>query len=273
MSRMVTDRWPAGHRAALILTFDVDGEYGVINTHGPEQSFWRSQARYDLEAGVWRILDILSDFDLTATFCWVGRAAEYRPDAVLAAHTNGHEIATHGWDHRYLSTMTPDEQREDIVRTRRAIEQITGEEPVGHKSPGWRFNEATVAVLQELGFSWNMDIADRDRPYLMQPDPAGPPLVQLPPSRLWDDYTYFVDTMMPPRHAFECWRDEFDTLRDEGKLMCFTFHPFVTGRPGPSRALRLFLDYVIGLGDVWIARADHVALWWLEQERTAERET
>ena len=260
-------RWPSGHRAALVLSFDVDAEYGIINANGPDDWFWRSQARYDLDAGIWRILTILGDFDVSGTFCWVGRAAEDRPDAVRAAHDGGHEIATHGWDHRHYTPMTADEQRADLDRTRAALQGITGTRPIGHKTPGWRFNEQTVPVLQDLGFRWNMDVASADLPYLMRPDPNGPPLVQLPPSRLWDDYTYFVDATVPPRYAFEMWRDDVDVLRHEGKLMCLTFHPFVSGRPAPSRALTMLLDYVIGLGDVWIARADHVAFWWLEREQ------
>lgn len=262
-----TRNWPAGHRAALVLTFDVDAEYGVINHYGADAWQWRSQAKYDLEAGVWRILRILEDFDIAASFCWVGRAAEDRPDAVRAAFDAGHEIAAHGWDHRYYTSMSRAEQRQDVERTCDAIEAATGERPVGHKTPGWRFNEETVAVLQDLGLRWNMDIASADLPYLMAPEADKPPVVQLPPSRLWDDYTYFVDTMMPPPDAFECWRAELDTLRAEGKLMSFTFHPFVTGRPGSSTALVNFLDYVASLGDVWIARADHVATWWLEQSK------
>jgi peptidoglycan/xylan/chitin deacetylase (PgdA/CDA1 family) len=236
--RAAPPAWPAGHRAALIVSIDVDGEYGVIAHHGADDWYWRAQARYDLEAGVWRLLEILADYDVKATFCWVGRAAEDRPDAVLAAHRAGHEIATHGWDHRTYASMTRDEQREDLTRTRDLLASLTGTTPVGHKSPFWRFNEHTVPLLQEL-----------------------------PPSRLWDDYSFFVDWVMPPRHAFELWRDDLDVLRAEGKLMCLTLHPWVGGRPGPSRALTQFLDYAIALGDVWIARADHVALWWQERER------
>lgn len=259
--------WPASHRAALIVSIDVDGEYGVIAHHGADDWYWRAQARYDLEAGVWRLLEILADYDVKGTFCWVGRAAEDRPDAVLAAHRAGHEIAAHGWDHRTYASMTRDEQREDLIRTRDLLASLTGTTPVGHKSPFWRFNEHTVPLLQELGFRWNMDIAVGDLPVAMRPHPELAPVIQLPPSRLWDDYSFFVDWVMPPRHAFELWRDDLDVLRAEGKLMCLTLHPWVGGRPGPSRALTQFLDYAIALGDVWIARADHIALWWQERER------
>jgi peptidoglycan-N-acetylglucosamine deacetylase len=260
-----TPVWPAGHRAALVLSFDVDGEYGEINHRGPDDWYWRSQARYDLETGVWRVLEILADFDVAGTFCWVGRCVEERPDAVRAAHDAGHESATHGWDHRYFRDMTADEQRDDVERTRQVIEGVTGVRPVGHKTPAWRFNEQTVPVLQSLGFLWNMDMASADRPFLERPDPALSPVVQLPPSRLWDDYSYFVDPIVPPNHAYEMWREDIDVLRAGGGLMSLTFHPWVIGRPAPSRALLHFVDYVISLGDVWIARADHVARWWIER--------
>ena len=72
-------------------------------------------------------------------------------------------------------------------------------------------------------------------------------------------------TCSPPRQAFETWRDDLDVLRDEGGLMCLTLHPFVSGRPGPSRTLAWLLDYAIDLGDVWIARADAIANWWLRR--------
>jgi peptidoglycan/xylan/chitin deacetylase (PgdA/CDA1 family) len=266
-----TRNWPAGHRAALALTFDVDGEYGVINRYGSDDWYWRSQAQYDLETGIWRVLDILADFDVQATFCWVGRCTEDRPDAVRAVHDAGHESATHGWDHRYYRDMTPEQQSEDIKRTASAIADITGEHPVGHKSSSWRFNEHTVPVLQSLGLEWNMDYASGERPFLHQPDPEYPALIQLPPSRLWDDYAYFVDQIGPPDNAYNMWREDIDVLRAEGKLMCLTFHPWVIGRPAPSRALVHFLDYVVGLGDVWIARADHIARWW--RDTAGESET
>ncbi len=273
MLEMRSDIWPAGHRSAVVLSFDVDGEYGEVNHRGPDDWYWRSNAQYDQQAGIWRILRILEDFDVAATFCWVGKVAEERPDIVKTAFDAGHEISTHGWDHRHFSDMTAGEQRDDLVRTRTLLQQITGERPVGHKTPGWRFNEQTVPLLQELGFRWNMDYASNDVPFLMAPDADKEPIVQLPPSRLWDDYSYFVDPIAPPRHAFEMWRDDIDVLRAEGKLMCLTFHPWVTGRPAPSRALTMFLDYVVSLGDVWIARADHVANWWLERLASENRAT
>jgi peptidoglycan/xylan/chitin deacetylase (PgdA/CDA1 family) len=260
--------WPAGHRSALVVSIDVDGPYGEMNHHGPDDSYWRSQAEYDLTAGIWRLLDLLRDREVPATFCWVGRCVEDRPDAVERAASDGHDHAIHSWDHRYYTPMSFDEQMDDASRTIAALERVTGKRPSGHKSPGWRFNDQTTKVVQELELSWQMDKAHADVPWLEWPDPDGAPIVQLPPSRFYDDYTYFVDWTVNPRNAAEFWRDDLDVLRAEGKLMCLTLHPWVSGRPGPSTAISNLLDYAIGLGDVWLAHADHVAAWWLAREQS-----
>ena len=109
MSAPPGDRWPAGHRSALIVSIDVDGPYGEINHHGADDSYWVSQAEYDLNAGVWRLLDLLGDRDIAASFCWVGRCVEDRPDAVERAEADGHDHAIHSWDHRYYTPMSFDE--------------------------------------------------------------------------------------------------------------------------------------------------------------------
>lgn len=263
----VPQRWPAGHRAALIISIDVDGEYGEINHHGADDYYWRSQASYGLETGIWRLFDLLADRGLPGTFCWVGRCAEDRPDAVERSEVDGHEQAIHSWDHRYYRDLSLEEQRADMERTLSAIESITGTRPRGHKTPAWRYNEQTLAVAQELGLLWRMDAATADLPWLATPNSDREPIVELPPSRFYDDYTYFVDWTVNPRLTGEFWRDDLDVLRAEGKLMCLTLHPWVSGRPGPSTAIANLLDYAISLGDIWITRADQVARWWVERSR------
>ena len=256
--------WPAGHRAALCLSFDVDGHYGEANYRKPDETYWLSKTAYD-PVGVSRLLDLLADTGVPATFCWVGRAAEDHPYLVERAVAEGHEIALHSWDHRYYHQMTDEEQRSDMLRTFETLSRISKTTPTGHKTAGWRFNEFTHRLAQELGLDWVMDIPTGDLPELMQPDPLRTPLVQLPPSWLHDDYNFFVDRVLTPQSTFEFWRDDLDVLRTEGKLLCLTMHPFVSGRPGPSRAVARLIDHAIDAGDVWIARADHIARWWLER--------
>jgi peptidoglycan/xylan/chitin deacetylase (PgdA/CDA1 family) len=263
-------RWPAGHRAALCLTFDVDGVYGEANYQPATNTYAISQTAYDA-TGTVRILELLADFGVPATFCWVGRVADEDPALVRRAAAEGHEIALHTWDHRYLNQMTDDEQRVVFRRTFDALKLFTGYVPTGVNSGGWRYNAATHAIAQEFQLDWVMDIPNGDLPSFVSPNPTGSPLVNLPPAAHYDDYNFFVDRMLTPQATFEFWRDDLDVLRSEGKLMCLTMHPFVSGRPGPSRALARLIDYAIDAGDVWIARADHIARWWIE--RAHERET
>jgi peptidoglycan-N-acetylglucosamine deacetylase len=256
--------WPAGHRSALCVSIDVDGRYGEANSRAAEETYWLSQTAYD-PTGTVRLLNLLADFGVQATFCWVGRVAEEQPVLLRRCVADGHEIALHTWDHRPYNRLSRQEQAEDMQKTLAALQRLGGVAPAGHKTGGWRFDEHTFALAQELGLAWVMDEPGGDLPYFVQPDPTRPPLVQLPPSRLWDDYTFFVDQTVTPQATFEFWREDLDVLRDDGGLMCLTLHPFVTGRPAPSRALARLLDYAIDLGDVWIARADQIAAWWTER--------
>ncbi len=258
--------WPGGHRAVLCVSIDVDGVYGEANYREPEDVYWTSQALYD-PAGTDRLLGVLGDAGVPATFCWVGRAAEEQPEQVRRAVAEGHELALHSWDHRYYVRLGETGQRLDMERSFEALERIGGVAPTGHKTPGWRYDETTHALAQSMGLAWVMDEPRGDLPTLLRPNPALPPLVNLPPSRWFDDYTYHVDHVLTPQAAYEAWREDLDVLRAEGRAMFLTLHPFVSGRPGPSRTLARLLDYAIDLGDVWIARADHVARWWLERAR------
>ncbi|MFN8592932.1 MAG: polysaccharide deacetylase family protein [Thermomicrobiales bacterium] len=264
MSERAAERWPDRYRCALCVSIDVDGRYGEANYRSADDMYWISQTAYD-SPGTQRLLAVLADRDVSATFCWVGRAAEDHPLDLRSAVAAGHEIAIHTWEHRPYNRMTADEQRADMARTLDLLTRLSGTTPVGHKTASWRYDEFTHRLAQELGLLWVMDEPGGDLPYLIQPDPEFPPLVQLPPSAWFDDYTFFVEQAQTPRHVFETWRDDLDVLRDEGGLMCLTLHPFVSGRPAASRSLAWLLDYAIGLGDVWIARADRIAHWWLEQ--------
>lgn len=265
-------RWPEGYRAALCVSVDVDGRYGETNARTPDP-FWINQTAYD-PTGLGRLLEIFADADVAATFCWVGRVAEERPDLVERAVAAGHEIACHSWDHRAYVDLDRDAQRADVEQTRAALTRIAGVAPVGHKTPGWRYDAQTFGVLRELGFAWAMDEPGGDLPYVHPPDPpessggadpSSPALIHLPPSWLFDDYPFFVDRLLTPAQTFDFWREDLDQLRAEGKLMCLTLHPFVAGRPGPSRAVVRLLDHAIEAGDIWITRADRLAAWWRER--------
>lgn len=259
-----TPNWPTDHRAAVCITIDVDGPYGERNYRDPSDSYWLSQTDYEA-TGLQRMLDILADFDLQASVFWVGRAAEDLPQLIQDTVAGGHELGLHTWEHRYLNRMSDSEQLDDYLRTRETIERVSGVTPLGHKSAGWRFDESTHRIAQEIGIEWIVDLPNGDLPSFVSHTEARPPLVNLPPSFLLSDYHWYVDNVASPNQVANAWQDDLDMLREDGGMMTLTLHPFVTGRPGPMRGFARFLDYAVSLGDIWIAPAGQVARWWRER--------
>src|SRR5262249_18456479 len=80
---------------------------------------------------------------------------------VRAIQQAGHEIASHGWDHRRVLAMTPAAFRQDVRQSKDALEQITGEAVLGYRAPTFSIMRATAWALDglaELGFESDSSI-------------------------------------------------------------------------------------------------------------------
>ena len=111
--------------------------------------------------GVTRILEILKPKQIKATFFMVGKLAEKRPEIVKKIQAEGHEIASHGYSHRPINSMTPDEFREDLVRSLAVLKGITGEEVLGYRAPGYTITKSTlwaIDVIKEAGLIYDSSI-------------------------------------------------------------------------------------------------------------------
>src|SRR5207245_2409746 len=76
------------------------------------------------------LLDQLAEHAARATFFIVGQTARANPALVRAIQRAGHEVASHGWDHQRVLTMTPASFRRDVAQSKDALEQLTGAEVV-----------------------------------------------------------------------------------------------------------------------------------------------
>jgi polysaccharide deacetylase family protein (PEP-CTERM system associated) len=107
------------------------------------------------------VLDALTAADVRATFFVVGQLAETNPGLVRAIRSAGHEVASHGWDHRRILAMTPRAFREDIRRSKDALEQVIGDEVVGYRAPTFSIVRSTawaLDVLVESGLTYDSSI-------------------------------------------------------------------------------------------------------------------
>src|SRR5207249_2385052 len=87
--------------------------------------------------GVHRLLDLLQRHRAQATFFVLGWVADRHSLLVRAIAAAGHEVASHGWDHRRVTRHTPAAFRESVRRTKSVLEGIVGEPVVGFRAPSF----------------------------------------------------------------------------------------------------------------------------------------
>lgn len=85
-----------------------------------------------------------------ATFFCLGWIAERYPHLIREIQARGHEIASHGYDHRMVTTLSPGEFREDIRKSKAILEDLTGERVLGYRAPSYSITRQTLWALEIL---------------------------------------------------------------------------------------------------------------------------
>ena len=120
------------------LTFDVDTEAPILVESGlyARNAGVMSHQAYGPNVGIPRILDLLREYALPATFFVPGWSADRYPQTVEAILEAGHEIGHHSYAHFSPFAQTEDEERADFERALETLRRV-GVEPVGFRSPSW----------------------------------------------------------------------------------------------------------------------------------------
>jgi peptidoglycan/xylan/chitin deacetylase (PgdA/CDA1 family) len=109
-----------------------------------------------------RLLDLLNDYGIPATFFLVGGMAEKFPHTVRRIVAEGHEVGNHTWSHPNLRHLSRERKLEEIVRTNELLTSL-GAQPACLRPPYGAFDDYTVEVADSLGLSvvlWSMDTKD-----------------------------------------------------------------------------------------------------------------
>jgi len=143
------------------LTIDVE-DYFMVSAFADIVSFedWH---RYEsrIENNTYKVLDLLDEYGVKATFFVLGWVAEHYPEIVGDIHGRGHEIACHGYNHRLVYKLSPAEFREDIGKSRTLIEDITGEPVLGYRAASYSIIKDSLwalDILIEEGFVYDSSI-------------------------------------------------------------------------------------------------------------------
>ena len=108
------------------------------------------------------VLALFAAAGVKATFFTLGWVAERHPRLVRRIVEEGHEIASHGWDHRRVFTMDASTFRADLERAGEAIEQAGGVAPKGYRAPSFSIDARTPwahPVLADLGYAYSSSVA------------------------------------------------------------------------------------------------------------------
>jgi len=139
-------------------------------------------------ASVDAILEMLARRNATGTFFTLGWIARHHPRVVRAIADAGHEVASHGYWHRRIPTLSPDEFREDVRTSKAELEDVSGQLITGFRAPSFSIipgHEWALDVLAEEGYRYDSSRFPIRRPDYGSPDvPTVPHVVHTPSGEL-----------------------------------------------------------------------------------------
>jgi peptidoglycan-N-acetylglucosamine deacetylase len=271
--------WRGESSAVGVLSFDVDAESPILaqGRRHAENAMVMSHQAYGPLVGVPRLLELLREYALPATFFVPGLTVERYPRVVESIAEAGHEVGHHSYSHRSPVDLSDSEERADFERALSALAEV-GVEPAGHRAAMWEAGWRTLELVAEYGLRYDSSLMDADRPYRLRVGERS--IAELPPHWSLDDWEQYAFLPRPqigtiiesPTKVVEMWRAELDAMRRHGCLFMLTCHPFLSGRPSRTEALRTLIEHALEGGGVEFATALTVAERALADPEIEERE-
>jgi polysaccharide deacetylase family protein (PEP-CTERM system associated) len=141
-----------------VFSIDLEEWFCVYNLSQviPYEHWDRCESR--VEPSTLAILDLLSKHRVEATFFVLGWVAERHPDLVREVESRGHEIATHGYSHRLITHLSPDEFRADLERSLEVLTPLANKPIRGFRAPSFSVTRKTwwaLDILRECGIHYD----------------------------------------------------------------------------------------------------------------------
>lgn len=274
--------WPNNARLAVqfVLNYEEGAENNVLHGDPGSETFlseiinaeafsqrhmsMESLYEYGSRAGFWRLHRLFGELNIPVTVFGVGMAMERNATVVEAMLQADWDIASHAY--RWIShqAMSLEQEREQIALAFETHERVTGDKPLGwytgRDSPNTR-----ALLLEQGGLLYDSDSYADDLPF-WHPGAKDPHLI-IPYTLDSNDMRFATaQGFNSGTQFYDYLKDAFDELYEEGatapKMLNVGLHCRIAGRPGRTRALRRFLEYVAGHSDVWLCRRIDIAHHW-----------
>jgi polysaccharide deacetylase family protein (PEP-CTERM system associated) len=144
-----------------LLTIDVEEWFHLLGIPAvpPEDAWGGLETR--VVQNTLRLLEILERHHVTGTFFVLGWVAKRFPELVREIDHRGHELATHGFGHQLLSTLTPQAFRDDVQRSLDTLAPLSSQPIRGYRAPGFSLMPETLwalDILLELGLLYDASL-------------------------------------------------------------------------------------------------------------------
>ncbi len=255
---------PEGKKCAAFITINLSAEFFwlSLDKKAADMPKTLSLGQYGMSHGLPRILELLDEFKIRATFFIPGKTAEVYPEAVKGIADRGHEIACHGYEYENLSLLSYEEQRKRIEKAVEAIEKACGKKPEGFRAPMGDLMLETLNIAREEGMKYSSDLFDDDRPYFMSVNEDGDEILQIPMQWANFDFPYFAFNCRPAfpfgqgrvanySNVLSNWKDEFTGHYNHNLCYTMQLDTQTIGSPGRSALVKEFFDYMTAHEDVW----------------------
>lgn len=265
--------WPNGARVAVGLSFDFDNETIVLRDGGDSVS-QISQGEYGARRGLSRVLTLLGEHKVKASFFIPAVSAILHEPSVKQIVKAGHEVGIHGWIHERNSLLNETTERELMMRASATLEKITGRKPVGLRTPSWDYSPYTIQIARDMGLLYDSSLMADDQPYEVNANGQPTGVVELPVEWILDDAPYYnmdrfstVRPTMNQDEVLELWKAEFDQTYKEGAggLFILTMHPHISGHRSRIHALNRLILHMKSKPGVWFATHEEIARYAKQQ--------
>lgn len=144
-----------------VLTIDVEDWFHILGLPAtPPLERWDDLPSH-VEKDFRTMLEVLREHDARATCFFLGYVARQFPHLVREAAALGHEIASHGYAHRLVFELTPEQFREDAATARTILEDVIGAPVVGYRASGFSLTAETTwfyEMLIEVGYEYDSSL-------------------------------------------------------------------------------------------------------------------
>lgn len=274
---------PDGKKCVAFITVNLAAEFFWISLDKKAVNMPKtlSLGQYGMSHGMPRLLAMLDDFKIKATFFVPGRTAETYPEIIKEIVDRGHEIACHGHEYENLSLLSYEEQKERIGKAVTAIEKACGKKPIGFRAPMGDLMLETLNIAREYGMIYSSDLFDDDRPYFMEVNEQGDKMLQIPMQWANFDLPYFAFNYRPAfptgqgrianySNVLSNWKDEFTGHYNHNLCYTMQLDPQTTGSPGRSALIKEFFEYITTHEGVWFATGSELYEYCLNNDQEGE---